>query len=126
MMKASEDIYYHVVTVGGLILFKLAVLVVGYLIARLGHDLLIKGVSGQFKFQAEIKGTKADLVSASPGLFFTLMATALIVIAVVKDKPFETTVTTTSLASGAEHQSKRDLPKAKPVLSEPPEKETRP
>lgn len=86
-------IWYHIVTVASLITFKLAVLFVGYLIAKLGHDLLIKGVKGEFKFHTNIQGTKADLVSASPGVFFILMATILIAIGVIKDKPFETKIT---------------------------------
>jgi hypothetical protein len=69
-MNPAQDIYYHVVTVGGLLPFKLAVLFVGYLIARLGYDLLIKSVTGEFKFHTEVKGTKADLVSAFPAAFF--------------------------------------------------------
>ena len=71
MDQAGVAIWYHIVTVSSLILFKLAVLGVGYLIAKLGYDLLIKGVSGEFKFKTEIRGTKADLVSASPGIFYT-------------------------------------------------------
>ncbi len=125
-MNPGQDIYYHVVTVGGLISFKLAVLFVGYLIARLGHDLLIKGVTGEFKFHTDIKGTKADLASASPGVFFILMATVLIAIGVIKDKPFETRVTTTSLASGAEHQFKPGETGAKPTLPDSPQKENKP
>lgn len=96
-------IWYHVVTVVPLLLFKLAVLFVGYLIARLGYDLLVKGVSGDFKFKTEIQGTKADLVSASPGIFFILMAAILIAVGVLKDKPFETKVTERLIKSGGEH-----------------------
>lgn len=103
MYQSGNAIWYHVVTVVSLILFKLAVLFVGYLIAKLGYNLLVKGVSGEFKFHTEIKGTKADLVSASPGIFFILMATVLIAVGVLKDKPFETTVTERQIQSGAEH-----------------------
>lgn len=125
-MLPEQSIWYHIVTVGGLVSFKLAVLFVGYLIAKLGHDLLIKGVTGQFKFQAEIKGTKADLVSASPGVFFILMATVLIAIGVIKDKPFETRITTTSLESGGERQSKPSQQDSKPALPDLHSKETKP
>jgi hypothetical protein len=92
-MQGSQAIWMHVVTVGALLIFKLAVLIVGYLIGRLGYELLVKGVSGEFKFHTNIGGTRADLLSASPGLFFILMATILLGIGVLKDKPFETTVT---------------------------------
>jgi hypothetical protein len=123
-MNPEQSIWYHVVTVGGLVLFKLAVLFVGYLIARLGHDLLLKGVSGQFKFRTEFSGAKADLVSVSPGVFFVLMGTVLITIGVIKDKPFETRVTQTSLKPGAEHAFGQAAPDVKPVLPELPRKGT--
>jgi len=84
------------------LVFKLAVLIVGYLIGKLGYELLVKGVTGQFKFQTEFKGVKADLVSVSPGLFFILMATILIAIGVIKDKPFETKVTAGSVQTAGE------------------------
>lgn len=125
MRPEDQMIWYHLVTVGSLLLFKLTVLLVGYLIARLGHDLLIKGVSGEFKFHSEIKGGKADLVSASPGLFFILMATVLIAIGVIKDKPFETTITRASVASSGEKApdkragDKPNLP-SKPALEVKP------
>jgi hypothetical protein len=125
-MIPDQNIWYHVVTVGGLIFFKLAVLVVGYLIARLGHDLLIKGVTGQFKFHTEIQGSKADLVSASPGIFFILMATVLIAVGVIKDKPFETRVTTTTLESGGEHTLKPASTDSKPVMRDLPTNEAKP
>lgn len=116
MDQSGVAIWYHIVTVSSLIIFKLAVLFVGYLIARLGHDLLIKGVSGQFKFHTEIKGTKADLVSASPGIFFILMATILIAVGVIKDKPFETKVTGRLIQSGAEQTVVPGPEKEKPEL----------
>ena len=119
MDQSGVAIWYHIVTVSSLILFKLAVLFVGYLIAKLGHDLLIKGVSGEFKFHTEIKGTKADLVSASPGIFFILMATILIAVGVIKDKPFETKVTERLIQSGAEQTAQQQAPpNKKPKLPE--------
>ncbi|MDJ0723383.1 MAG: hypothetical protein QNJ04_17215 [Desulfobacterales bacterium] len=114
--RAAGAIWYHVVTVGSLILFKLAVLVIGYLIARLGHDLLVKGVSGDFKFSAGFKGGKADLVSASPGLFFILMATILIAIGVIKDKPFGTRVTERTISTQAESPAATQDATVKPKL----------
>lgn len=113
----EQAIWYHVVTVVSLVSFKLAVLFVGYLIAKLGHDLLVKGVTGQFKFHTEIKGTKADLVSASPGIFFILMAAILIAIGIVKDKPFQTKVTERIIRSAGE-QVEASAPDVKPPLPE--------
>jgi hypothetical protein len=58
--------------------YKLATLLIGYLFARLGYDLLLKGVTGSFKFSTELKGIKADLISASPGLFFIIMGAVIV------------------------------------------------
>jgi hypothetical protein len=121
MPTTEQAIWYHVVTVFSLVTFKLAVLLVGYLIARLGHDLLIKGVTGQFKFHSTLGGGTADLVSASPGVFFILMATALIAIGIIKDKPFETTVTARTVQTGGEKlpvAAPESVPR--PVLPAPP------
>ena len=85
---SSDALVLHITTVLGILVFKLTVLVVGYLFARLGYNLLIKGVGGEFKLRTELKGMKADLVSASPGLFFIAMATVMIGVAIWKDKPF--------------------------------------
>ena len=58
--------------------FKVCALVIGYLFARLGYALFLKGVTGEFKFRMELKGAKADLVSASPGLFLILMGAIIV------------------------------------------------
>jgi len=68
---------------------KLAALVIGYLLAKLGYELLSKGITGQFKFQSEFRGVKADLVSASPGTLFIVLAVALMVVAVGTEKLVE-------------------------------------
>nr|MDJ0666677.1 hypothetical protein [Desulfobacterales bacterium] len=81
-----------------------------------GHDLLIKGVSGDFKFSTEFKGSKADLVSASPGIFFILMATILIAIGVIKDKPFGTRVTERTITTQAESPATSGETAVKPKL----------
>lgn len=117
---SQQGIWYHVVTVSSLVAFKLAVLLVGYLIARLGYELLIKGVTGEFKFRSSLGNTTADLVSASPGIFFILMASVLIAIAIVKDKPFGTTVTTTTTRSGAEAPMPHDTSSVQPSLPSQP------
>ncbi len=92
MELSNNSIMLHAITVGSILIFKLVVLLIGYLIAKLGYELLVKGITGGFKFHAELKGTKADLISASPGIFFIFLATVLITIAVIKDKPFRTNV----------------------------------
>ena len=60
--------------------YKVSALVIGYLFARLGYTLFLKGVTGEFKFRMELKGAKADLVSASPGLFLILMGAIIVAV----------------------------------------------
>lgn len=71
-----------------ILIFKIGVLVVGYLITKMGFELFVKGITGEFKFKSEIQGMKADLVSASPGTFFVLMGAMLIAFAILKDNPY--------------------------------------
>ncbi len=63
--------------------FKLVVLVIAYKTIKLGYDLLIKGVKGEFKFSGELQGFKADLRSVSPGLLFVLLGCMVISIAIM-------------------------------------------
>ncbi|MFQ5633505.1 MAG: hypothetical protein ACE5I1_32460 [bacterium] len=116
----AHAIWYHVVTVVSLVTFKIVVVFVGYLIGKLGYELLIKGVSGEFKFHTEFKGSKADLVSASPGIFFILMATILIAIGILKDKPFETVISERIIRSAAEQQQTEQTKKGEIQLPEEP------
>ncbi len=81
----------HLVTVLSILLFKLSALFIGYFVVKLGYELLVKGITGEFKFRGSIAGGKADLVSASPGLLFLLLGVILMGTAVLKDKPFLTT-----------------------------------
>ncbi len=64
------------------VIFKLVTLFIAYKIIKLGYDLLLRGVRGEFKFAGEIQGNKADLRSASPGLLFLLLGCIVIIIAV--------------------------------------------
>jgi hypothetical protein len=126
MSGVQQAIWYHLITVVSLLLFKLAVLFVGYLIAKLGYELLVKGVTGEFKFQTQYRGAKADLISASPGIFFILMATALLAIGVLKDKPFETTVTTGAVGTTGEHEPQSEnKPTLRPHPTVTPESEVK-
>jgi hypothetical protein len=116
----DNSIAVHMITVFSILTFKLAVLVVGYLIARLGFELLVKGITGQFKFSAKLNENSADLISASPGIFFIFLAVTLISIAILKDKPFSLSLSGPNLQSEAEHQGGKksstlsDLPKNVP------------
>ena len=58
--------------------YKLATLIIGFLIVRMGFALLQQGITGQFKFKADFKGFKADIASAAPGVFFVFAGGVLI------------------------------------------------
>lgn len=106
----EQSIGLHLITVLSILSFKLAVLAVGYLITKMGYDLLLKGVTGEFKFKGSISGAKADLVGASPGLLFLLLGVFLIGFAVFKDKPFSTSTSPeVSLEVNANEKPKLDL-----------------
>jgi len=83
-----NDIGMALITVIPILIYKLSVLVVGYLIAKMGYQLLIKGVTGEFKFKSSLQGVKADLVSASPGTFFVLLGVLLMMFSVLKENPY--------------------------------------
>ena len=105
--------------------YKIVCLIVGYLFAKLGYELLLKGVTGKFKFRGEMKGFKADLVSASPGTFFILMGTIIVAVTIyrgfiVEDIPRRTeqlSSNTTAKEASLESQKKPPLP------SKPPKEE---
>ncbi|WP_054032220.1 hypothetical protein [Desulfatitalea tepidiphila] len=86
----DQNIWYLIITSFSIWSYKVFSLLIGYLFAKLGYDLFIKGVSGEFKFKGEFKGVKADLVSASPGLFFILMGTIIVGITLYKGFSLET------------------------------------
>lgn len=72
------------------VLIKLAAIIVGYKITKLGHDTLVRGVKGEFDFGGKIKSTaELKLVSASPGLFFVLFGSFVIMWAIYVDKPIK-------------------------------------
>lgn len=94
----GQPIEMHLTTVLSILLFKLSALIIGYLVTRMGYELLVKGISGEFQFKGSISGVKADLVSASPGLLFLLLGVVIMGTAILKDKPFSTTVQNTPIA----------------------------
>ena len=60
------------------IFMKIVCFILGFLTVRLGYKLIKAGVSGQFKFSANLGGFKTDLASVSPGLLFVLLGVILI------------------------------------------------
>jgi len=122
MDELDTLLWLHLATVGPLVLFKLAVLLVGYLIARLGYRLLLQGVKGEFKFHTKFREGVVDLISVSPGIFFIFMATVLIAVGIVTEKPFETKFSkqATRLGPGSETRLESSAgPPAKPPLPPP-------
>lgn len=102
----------HLIFLGGtqIWLMKLLALFLGYKVVVLGAGLLREGVSGEFKFQSEFQGFKADLASASPGLLFVLIGGLIILYAMFVDKKVdygsqdETTVESTSNVREVPHE----------------------
>ncbi len=68
---------------------KVTALILGYLIVKLGHDTLIKGVTGDIDFGFEGRGLTTKLKAGSPGAFFVLAGAAIIMWALFVEKPFE-------------------------------------
>jgi len=66
---------------------KICAFVIGYLIVKLGHDTLIKGVSGDIDFGFSGAGIETKLKSASPGAFFVLAGAAIIMWGLFVEKP---------------------------------------
>lgn len=80
----SDTIIQHLLSVIALWSYKIVTLIIGYMFAKLGYNLLLKGITGEFKFSTELRGAKADLVSASPGTFFILVGTIIVGIGIYK------------------------------------------
>lgn len=76
---------------------KIVIFIVGYLTVRLGYNLLLAGVKGEFKFSAKIGGSKADLASVSPGLLFVLLGVVLIGYALTVDKDYSMQTTAAAI-----------------------------
>lgn len=71
-----------------MLVLKVTAFVIGYLIVKLGHDTMIKGVTGEFDFGFSGSGVQTKLKSASPGVFFILMGAAIIIWGLTVEKPF--------------------------------------
>ena len=69
--------------------FKITACVLGYLIVRLGHDTLVKGISGEIDFGFSGSGFQTKLKAGSPGALFVLMGAAIIIWGLAVQKPME-------------------------------------
>lgn len=61
----------------------------GYLIVKIGAQLLRDGVTGEFKLKTQLSGFNSDLASASPGLLFLVIGAGLIGYAMYLPKTVE-------------------------------------
>ena len=68
---------------------KITAIVIGYLIVKLGHDTLIRGITGEIDFGFKGEGVGVKLKSGSPGAAFVLAGAAIVIWALLVDKPFE-------------------------------------
>jgi len=71
---------------------KICAFVIGYFIIKLGHDTLIKGVSGDIDFGFTGGGVETKLKSASPGAFFVLAGSAIIMWGLFVEKPISLSI----------------------------------
>ena len=71
-----------------MLVLKVTAFILGYLIVKLGHDTMIRGVTGDIDFGFSGSGFETKLKSASPGAFFILMGAAIIIWGLAVDKPF--------------------------------------
>lgn len=100
----------------GTIAMKVTAIVIGYLIVRLGHDTLIRGIAGDIDFGFSGSGVQAKLKSASPGAAFVLAGAAIIVWALAVDKPFDLQIG--AIPHAAETAPAKDGLPSGPVLPE--------
>jgi hypothetical protein len=109
-------LWSHFITVFSILAFKIATLVIGFLIVKMGYELIEKGVKGEFKFSTDYKGSKAALASSSPGLLFLLLGVILLCVSVFVEKPFNLEVSqdasmkTTQTGTDLSTQDKPVLP----------------
>jgi len=69
------------------LVLKVTAFVLGFLIVKLGHDTMIKGVKGDIDFGFSGSGVRAKLKSGSPGAFFVLAGAAIIIWGLLVEKP---------------------------------------
>ena len=81
MSTLSTSVTPEVITLVNIFLVhlsKIICIIVGYFTIKFGYRLIEDGVKGNFKFKGELKGIKAGLSGASPGLLFVFLGSILI------------------------------------------------
>jgi hypothetical protein len=116
----SEATIQHLISISFIWSYKIIALIIGFLFAKLGYKLLIKGITGEFKFSTEFKGAKADLISVSPGTFFILMGAIIVGVSLYKGLVVEPVYNQTTNFSKQESVKENDK---KPYLPKVPPKE---
>lgn len=71
------------------LVLKITAFVLGYLIVRLGHDTMIRGVTGDIDFGFSGEGVEMKLKSAAPGALFVVAGAAIICWGLFVGKPFD-------------------------------------
>lgn len=104
-----------------ILLLKITAFILGYLIVKLGHDTLIKGITGDFDFGFSGSGFNTKLKSASPGLFFVFMGSAIIIWSMVVDKPLKIATTPSTTIETKEQKSETEMKEEKDEI---PDSET--
>lgn len=89
---------------------KITAFVLGYLIVRLGHDTLIKGISGEIDFGFSGSGFTTKLKSGSPGALFVVMGAAIIIWGLMVQKPMEIKVIPSSPAVLEQETQQQSVP----------------
>ena len=91
---------------------KITAFVIGYLIVRLGHDTLVRGITGDIDFGIKRSDFEVKLISASPGAFFVLAGAAIIIWGLFVVKPFDATraIELPAEQSDTTRRPRRDLP----------------
>ena len=85
-----------------ILVLKVTAFVLGYMIVRLGHDTLIKGVTGEIDFGFSGSGFKTKLKAASPGALFVLMGAAIIIWGITVEKPMQIKMLSDSIPISSE------------------------
>lgn len=113
-MSMPDIVIQSALVVVPILIYKLAILFVGYLIVKMGFTLLRDGIKGEFSFKAEMTGYKADLVSVSPGTFFVLLGVVLLAVSVTSKNQFSFPSDQTTKPSTLNQEGKVSLPSKLP------------
>jgi hypothetical protein len=82
VLSGDQQFWLLIANFSAILLVKISLIFVAAMTIYLGYKLLVQGVKGEFKFNTEMQGVKADLVSASPGTFFVLLGVIVLIVAI--------------------------------------------